>query len=86
VESSLCTIPSQHVHVAHGDSCGFSWRWWWFWSPSWCWEWQVSEYAITPGNATPVAPLVKVEGVKTNSHDDKIMLVDVYLSTMDVWQ
>lgn len=49
-------------------------------------KWQVSEYAITPGNATPVAPLVKVEGVKTNSHDDKIMLVDVYLSTMDVWQ
>jgi PDZ domain-containing protein len=49
-------------------------------------KWQVSEYAITPGHATPVAPLVKVDGLKTNPHDDKIMLVDVYLSSMNAWQ
>ncbi len=49
-------------------------------------KWQISEYAITPGNATPVAPLVKVQGVATNPHVDKIMLVDVYLSSLNVWQ
>jgi PDZ domain-containing protein len=49
-------------------------------------RWQLSEYAITPGNATPVAPLVKVQGISTDPHNDKIMLVDVYLSTMNVWQ
>lgn len=49
-------------------------------------KWQISEYAITPGNATPVAPLLKIDGLKTDSHNDKIMLVDVYLSTMNAWQ
>ena len=49
-------------------------------------NWQVSEYAITPGNATPVGPLIKVQGVATNPHNDKIMLVDVYLSSLNVWQ
>ncbi|MGA2295244.1 MAG: PDZ domain-containing protein [Acidimicrobiales bacterium] len=49
-------------------------------------KWQIQEYAITPGNATPVAPLVKIEGLKTDSHNDKIMLVDVYLSSMNAWQ
>ena len=49
-------------------------------------KWNLSEYAITPGQATPVAPLVKIHGLATKSHHDKIMLVDVYLSTMNVWQ
>jgi PDZ domain-containing protein len=49
-------------------------------------RWNLSEYAITPGQATPVAPLVKVHGLATAKHRDKIMLVDVYLSTMNVWQ
>jgi PDZ domain-containing protein len=49
-------------------------------------QWNLSEYAITPGQATPVAPLVKVHGLATKSHHDKFLLVDVYLSTMNVWQ
>jgi PDZ domain-containing protein len=49
-------------------------------------RWNLNEYAITPGQATPIAPLVKVQGVKTDPHNDKIMLVDVYLSTVDVFQ
>ena len=48
-------------------------------------NWTLSEYALTPGNATPVAPLVKITGVATDSHNDKIMLVDVYLSNVDVF-
>lgn len=49
-------------------------------------RWNLSEYAITPGQATPVAPLVKVQGIKTDQHNDRIMLVDVYLSTVNVLQ
>ncbi|MFY9783674.1 MAG: S16 family serine protease [Acidimicrobiales bacterium] len=49
-------------------------------------RWQTNEYAITPGDATPVAPLIKIQGVKTNPHHDKIMLTDVYLSTLNVFQ
>jgi PDZ domain-containing protein len=49
-------------------------------------NWTLSEYALTPGNATPVAPLVKIKGVATDPHNDKIMLVDVYLSSVDVFQ
>lgn len=48
-------------------------------------NWTLSEYALTPGNATPVAPLVKIKGVATDPHNDKIMLVDVYLSNVDVF-
>ena len=48
--------------------------------------WNTSEYALTPGNATPVAPLVKIEGVATNPHHDKIMLADVYLQSLTAWQ
>jgi PDZ domain-containing protein len=47
---------------------------------------QISEYAITPGDATPVAPLIKVQGVSTDPHNDKIMLVDVYVSPLNVFQ
>jgi len=46
----------------------------------------TNEYAITPGDATPVAPLVKIGGVKTNDHADRILLTDVYLSSLTAWQ
>jgi Lon-like protease len=47
----------------------------------------TNEYALTPGNATPVAPLVTIKGdVTTNPHPSKIMLVDVYESSLSVWQ
>lgn len=49
-------------------------------------RWSTNEYAITPGDATPVWPLVKIEGLKTNPHQDKIMLTDVYLSSLSEWQ
>jgi PDZ domain-containing protein len=49
-------------------------------------RWSTNEYALTPGDATPVSPLVKIEGVTTNSHLDKIMLTDVYLSSLTEWQ
>jgi PDZ domain-containing protein len=49
-------------------------------------RWNLSEYAITPGQATQVAPLVKVQGLSTDPHADKIYLVDVYLSTVDVFE
>jgi PDZ domain-containing protein len=38
----------------------------------------TNDYLISPGNATPVAPLVKIHGVATNPRHDKIMLADVY--------
>lgn len=38
----------------------------------------INDYLISPGNATPVAPLVKIHGVATNPRHDKIMLADVY--------
>ena len=46
---------------------------------------RTNEFAITPGNATPVAPLVKIAGVATNPHHDKIMLADVYLQQLTLW-
>jgi len=49
-------------------------------------SWNISEYALTPGDATPVAPLVKINGVTTNPHPDKIMLADVYLQSLTAWQ
>ncbi|MFI5035080.1 MAG: PDZ domain-containing protein [Acidimicrobiales bacterium] len=49
-------------------------------------HWNTNEYALTPGDATPVAPLVKVEGLSTNAHPDRILLTDVYLSTVTAWQ
>jgi PDZ domain-containing protein len=45
-------------------------------------NYHTNEFAITPGNATPVAPLVKIQGVKTNPTSDKIMLADVYLNQL----
>ena len=49
-------------------------------------RWSTNEYALTPGDATPVSPLVKITGVTTNTHLDKIMLTDVYLSSLTEWQ
>jgi PDZ domain-containing protein len=49
-------------------------------------SWNLNEYALTPGDATPVAPLVKVEGVATTTHQGKIMLTDVYLTSLNAWQ
>jgi PDZ domain-containing protein len=48
--------------------------------------WNISEYALTPGNATYVAPLVSIKGLATNPHTDKIMLTDVYLTSLSAWQ
>ncbi len=49
-------------------------------------SWNLNEYALTPGDATPVGPLVKVQGVATTTHHDKIMLTDVYLTSLNAWQ
>lgn len=48
--------------------------------------WPTNEYAITPGNATNVAPLVTVKGLGTDPHRDRIMLVDVYLQPLSQLQ
>ncbi|MHB8378634.1 MAG: S16 family serine protease [Acidimicrobiales bacterium] len=45
----------------------------------------TNDYLISPGNATPVAPLVKIRGVATNSTHDKIMLADVFEQQLNVW-
>lgn len=49
-------------------------------------SWNISQYAITPGDATPVAPLVKVQGVATDPSHDRIMLTDVYLQSLTALQ
>jgi PDZ domain-containing protein len=49
-------------------------------------KWPVHEYAITPGNATPVAPLVGIKGVASESHRGKIMFTDVDLQALNGWQ
>jgi Lon-like protease len=46
----------------------------------------TNDYALTPGDATPVAPLVKIKGVASETHRGKIMLTDVYLTSLDGWQ
>jgi PDZ domain-containing protein len=42
----------------------------------------VSYYSITPGQAESVAPNVKISGLATDSHRDRIMLTDVYLNSL----
>ena len=49
-------------------------------------SWSVPYYALTPGGATPVAPLVKISGLRTDPHPDKILLTDVYLQSLSAWQ
>ena len=48
--------------------------------------WTIPYYALTPGDATPVAPLVLISGLKTDTQHDKIMLTDVYLQSLTAWQ
>ena len=43
-------------------------------------------YSLTPGDATPVAPLVKINGLATDPSHDTIMLTDVYLTRLTEWQ
>ncbi len=44
------------------------------------------EYSITPGDSTPVAPLIKLSGVQTNKHPGRILFTDVYLQPLSEWQ
>jgi PDZ domain-containing protein len=46
----------------------------------------TSTYALTPGDATSVAPLVSVSGLTTDPHRDRILLTDVYLTKLTAWQ
>ena len=46
----------------------------------------TNEYALTPGNATPVAPLVKIKGVASENHRGKIMLTDVDIQPLNALQ
>ena len=48
--------------------------------------WTVPYYAMTPGDATPVGPLIGVKGLTTDTHRDKILLTDVYLQQLTAWQ
>lgn len=47
-------------------------------------RWQIQEYAITPGQATNVSPLITVHGLATTAHPDHIDLVDVYLQQLSM--
>jgi PDZ domain-containing protein len=49
-------------------------------------KWPIHDYVITPGNATPVAPLVKIRGVASETHRGKIMFTDVDLQSVNGWQ
>lgn len=48
--------------------------------------WPTNFYSITPGHATPVGPLVKVRGLPVDSTHDTIMLTDVYVQKLSLWQ
>ncbi len=48
--------------------------------------WTVPYYAMTPGDATAVGPLIEVKGLATDHHRDKILLTDVYLQQLSAWQ
>jgi PDZ domain-containing protein len=47
---------------------------------------QTNTYALTPGDATPMAPLVSLEGVTTDSSHDTIMMTDVWMERLSVWR
>ena len=49
-------------------------------------RWQLNEFAITPGSATDVPPLVTIKGLDTARHHDRVLLVDVYLSQLTMLQ
>ncbi len=48
--------------------------------------WNVPYYAMTPGDATAVGPLISVRGLATDPHHDTILLTDVYLQSLTAWQ
>jgi PDZ domain-containing protein len=45
-------------------------------------SWQIQDFVITPGVSQPVSPLVKIGGLQTNDHHDRILLTDVYLEPL----
>ena len=49
-------------------------------------RWQLNEFAITPGSATNVPPLVTIKGLDTAHRHDRVLLVDVYLSQLSMLQ
>lgn len=49
-------------------------------------RWRLNEYALTPGDATPVQQLVSIKGLPVDSSHDTIMLTDVYLQRLSAWQ
>ncbi|MHB1209021.1 MAG: PDZ domain-containing protein [Acidimicrobiales bacterium] len=49
-------------------------------------RWTLNEYALTPGDATPVQQLVSIKGLPVDSNHDTIMLTDVYLQQLNAWQ
>ena len=48
--------------------------------------WSVPYYAMTPGDAKAVGPLISVRGLATDPHHDTILLTDVYLQSLTAWQ
>lgn len=48
--------------------------------------WQTNIYALTPGDATNVSTLVSVKGLASDSHRDRIDLVDVFLQPLSETQ
>ncbi len=48
--------------------------------------WTIPEYALTPGDARAVGPLVSIHGLATAPTRHDILLTDVYLQTLTAWQ
>ncbi len=48
--------------------------------------WSLPEYALTPGDARPVGPLVSIHGLSATPHRTHILLTDVYLQSLTAWQ
>ena len=49
-------------------------------------HWSTNEYAITPATRRRSRRSSRSRAWQTNPHHDKIMLTDVYLSTLTAWQ
>ncbi len=45
----------------------------------------LNTYAISPGGAQPVAPLITIDGHKAPASSGKILLTDVYLTPLTAW-
>ena len=48
--------------------------------------WTLPEYALTPGDARAVGPLVSIHGLAAAPPRHDILLTDVYLQTLTAWQ